>query len=222
MSDLVLKNICYRYPKTKQMVLSEINTTFRKGTVTSIRGESGAGKSTLLYLVAGIDHPTSGQLLWNDTPVTDLSDYRRNVVSIISQSYLLFPTRTVFENVCYPLILKKKPRNEATEKVKQLLQSVGIDAKLYDRLPEKLSGGEQQRVAIARCLASNSKIIAADEPTGNLDEENTQVIVKLLQRLAHENEKTVIVVTHDPVVAQMADEQLQLVGGNLINEKRIG
>lgn len=216
MSDLVLKNICYRYPKTKQMVLNEINTTFRKGTITSIQGQSGAGKSTLLYLIAGIDYPTSGQLLWDNTPVTDLSDYRRNVVSIISQSYLLFPSRTVLENVCYPLILNKEPRSEASEKAKQLLQSVGIDAKLYDRLPEKLSGGEQQRVAVARCLASNSKIIAADEPTGNLDEENTQTIVKLLQRLAHENEKTVIVVTHDPVVAQMADEQLRLSAGNLI------
>mgnify|MGYP001049426711 CR=1 FL=1 len=217
MSDLVLKNICYRYPKTKHMVLNEINFTFRKGTVTSIRGQSGAGKSTLLYLIAGIDYPTSGQLLWDDTPVKDLSDYRRNVVSIISQSYLLFPTRTVFENVCYPLILEKKLRSEVTERATQLLQSVGIGVKLYDRLPEKLSGGEQQRVAIARCLASNSKIIAADEPTGNLDEENTQVVIRLLQKLAHENEKTVILVTHDPVVAQMADEQLQLIAGNLIN-----
>lgn len=165
-----------------------------------------------------IDHPASGQLLWDNTPVTDLSAYRRNVVSIISQSYLLFPTRTVLENVCYPLHLEKKPRNEAAEEAKQLLQSVGIDDKLYDRLPEKLSGGEQQRVAIARCLATNSKIIAADEPTGNLDEENTQIIVKLLQRLAHENKKTVIVVTHDPAVAQMADKQLQLAAGNLIDE----
>lgn len=218
MSDLILRNICYRYPKTRQMVLHEINAMFREGTVTSIRGQSGAGKSTLLYLIAGIDHPASGQLLWNNTPVTDLSAYRRNVVSIISQSYLLFPTRTVLENVCYPLHLKKKPRSEAAEEAKQLLQSVGIDDKLYDRLPEKLSGGEQQRVAIARCLATNSKIIAADEPTGNLDEENTQIIVKLLQRLAHENKKTVIVVTHDPAVAQMADKQLQLVAGNLIDE----
>ena len=138
-------------------------------------------------------------------------------MSIISQSYLLFPTRTVFENVCYPLILEKKLRSEVTERATQLLQSVGIGVKLYDRLPEKLSGGEQQRVAIARCLASNSKIIAADEPTGNLDEENTQVVIRLLQKLAHENEKTVILVTHDPVVAQMADEQLQLIAGNLIN-----
>ena len=105
------------------MVLNEINFTFRKGTVTSIRGQSGAGKSTLLYLIAGIDYPTSGQLLWDDTPVKDLSDYRRNVVSIISQSYLLFPTRTVFENVCYPLILEKKLRSEVTERATQLLMS---------------------------------------------------------------------------------------------------
>lgn len=222
MSGLTLKNICYRYPKTKQMVLNEINITFQKGAVTSICGRSGAGKSTLLYLIAGLDRPTSGQLLWNDIPVADLSGYRRNAVSLVSQTYLLFPTRTALENVCYPLISKKKTVDEAIEEAKLLLQSVGIGAELYARLPEKLSGGEQQRVAIARCLASHAQIIAADEPTGNLDEENTQVVVKLLQRLAHENQKTVIVVTHDPTVAQMADKQLQLVAGNLIVGRGIG
>ncbi len=215
MSDLTLKDVCYRYPKAKRTVLNKINFTFREGTVTAIRGQSGVGKSTLLYLIAGLDMPTSGQLLWNDVPITDLSAYRKNVAGTISQSYLLFPTRTVLENVCYPLALEKKSRDEAIEEAKSLLQSVGISAELYNRLPEKLSGGEQQRVAIARCLAAHSQVIAADEPTGNLDEANTRSIVELLQRLAHEEGKIVIIVTHDTAVANAADISLRLADGKL-------
>lgn len=218
MCELTLKDVCYRYPKTKRMVLEEINVTFQKGTVTSIRGRSGAGKSTLLYLIAGLDTPTSGQLLLGGEPVTDLSDYRRNVVGTISQSYLLFPTRTALENVYYPLLLDKKSKTEAAAEAKELLRSVGIGEELYHRLPEKLSGGEQQRVAIARCLAANSQIIAADEPTGNLDEENMKAIVEILKRLAHEKGKTVIIVTHDPYVADAADVELKLSDGTLIQQ----
>lgn len=215
MLSLTLKDVNYRYPKTKQMVLDNINISFQEGKVVSIRGRSGAGKSTLLYLIAGLDIPTNGEILWNNSPITDLSAYRRNVVGIISQSYLLFPTRTVLENVCYPLSLENKSKKDSIEEAKKLLQSVGISSELYMRLPEKLSGGEQQRVAIARCLAAHSKIIAADEPTGNLDEENTKIIVDILQRLAHDEGKIVIIVTHDLNVAQKADVQLELVSGHL-------
>lgn len=215
MPELILKDVTYRYPRVKYNTLHEINASFAAGTMTSIRGQSGAGKSTLLYLIAGLDRPTRGQLLWDGAPVGDLSAYRRKVVGTISQSYLLFPTRTALENVCYPLELNKVPAAQAQARARQLLASVGLKPELYGRLPAKLSGGEQQRVAIARCLAADAQVIAADEPTGNLDEENTKNIVALLQRLAHEENKVVIVVTHDPTVAASADVQMTLNAGIL-------
>ena len=216
MSGLELKNVCYHYPKTKHMTLNGVNGVFHKGTVTSIQGQSGAGKSTLLYLLAGLEAPASGQLLWEGEPVVNLSAYRRNVAGIISQSYLLFPARTALENVCYPLTLAKKSKAEAAEEARELINAVGIAPELYNRLPEKMSGGEQQRVAIARCLAAHSQIIAADEPTGNLDEINTRAIVDILCRLAYEEGKTVIMVTHDSSVAERADVRYELRGGELL------
>lgn len=220
MPDLTLKNVCYRYPKSKYNVLNGIDATFREGTVTSVRGQSGAGKSTLLYLIAGLEKPVNGEISWNGAKVTDLTLYRRNIVSLISQSYLLFSARTAIENVCYPLQMKGESLAESREEAARLLNSVGIFAELFNRLPNKLSGGEQQRTAIARCLAAHSSLIAADEPTGNLDEENTGIIMKILLNLAHEHGKTVIIVTHDTNVAERADFRLKLLDGRLEAENQ--
>ena len=217
MAELRLENIVYRYHGTKKEILKGVNASFSGGTVSAICGQSGAGKSTLLYLLSGLDVPTGGKLLLNDTELKkdQLDAYRRHTVATISQSYLLFPTRTALENVCYPMQLAKVPKGEAEEMARAYLNTVGIRDELHGRLPKKLSGGEQQRVAIARCLAANSEIIAADEPTGNLDEKTAQSVMDLLLQLAHEQGNNIIIVTHDRHIVKRADQRLRLEYGLL-------
>ena len=220
MAELILKEVFYRYPGTKHDVLRGVDAVFPAGTVTAVMGRSGAGKSTMLYLLSGLDVPTAGKILYNGKELTRsmLDSYRRTETATIAQNYLLFPTRTVLENVLYPLQLSKTPKEAALEEAKKHLAAVGIPDELYDRLPAKLSGGEQQRVAIARALASHSNVIAADEPTGNLDEENADAVMALLKRLAHEEGKTVIVVTHDRLLAEEADRFYRLKHGRIAAE----
>ena len=127
----------------------------------------------------------------------------------------MFPTRTVLENVCYPLELKKEKKEEAQKKAIECLEAVGLSQELYHRLPGRLSGGEQQRVAIARCMAGEYPLIVADEPTGSLDEENAQAVMNLLKKVASERNTIVVMVTHDSEMAEQADVKLRLVNGQL-------
>ena len=218
MADLILENVTYRYPGTKTDVLKGVDAVFPAGAVTAVMGRSGAGKSTMLYLLSGLDVPTTGRILYNGQELKKsmLDGYRRTESATIAQNYLLFPTRTVLENVLYPMELAKMEKNAAIAEAKAHLLSVGIPEELHNRLPNKLSGGEQQRVAIARALASHSNVIAADEPTGNLDEENADAVMDLLKRLAHEQGKTVIVVTHDRLLAEEADRYYRLQKGKIV------
>ena len=220
MAELILKEVFYRYPGTKTDVLKGVDAVFPEGTVTAVMGRSGAGKSTMLYLLAGLDVPTQGNILYNGQELKRamLDGYRRTEVATIAQNYLLFPTRTALENVLYPLELAKVEKNAALEEARRHLESVGIPEELHHRLPSKLSGGEQQRVAIARALASHSNVIAADEPTGNLDEENADAVMTLLKKLAHEDGKTVIVVTHDRLLAEEADRCYRIKRGKIETE----
>ena len=217
MAELILKEVFYRYPGTKTDVLKGVDAVFPEGTVTAVMGRSGAGKSTMLYLLAGLDVPTGGTIFYNGRELKRamLDGYRRTEVATIAQNYLLFPTRTALENVLYPLELAKVEKNAALQEAKRHLASVGIPEELHHRLPSKLSGGEQQRVAIARALASHSNVIAADEPTGNLDEENADAVMALLKKLAHEESKTVIVVTHDRLLAEEADRCYRIKRGKI-------
>ena len=217
MAELILKEVFYRYPGTKTDVLKGVDAVFPEGTVTAVMGRSGAGKSTMLYLLAGLDVPTEGTILYNGRELKRamLDGYRRTEVATIAQNYLLFPTRTALENVLYPLELAKVEKAAALQEAKRHLQSVGIPEELHHRLPSRLSGGEQQRVAIARALASHSNVIAADEPTGNLDEENADAVMELLKKLAHEEGKTVIVVTHDRLLAEEADRCYRIKRGKI-------
>ena len=220
MAELILKEVFYRYPGTKTDVLKGVDAVFPEGTVTAVMGRSGAGKSTMLYLLAGLDAPTGGTILYNGAALKKsmLDGYRRTEVATIAQNYLLFPTRTALENVLYPLELAKVEKTAALQEAKRHLQSVGIPEELHHRLPSRLSGGEQQRVAIARALASHSNVIAADEPTGNLDEENADAVMALLKKLAHEEGKTVIVVTHDRLLAEEADRCYRIKRGKIETE----
>lgn len=220
MAELRMEQVFYRYPGTKTDVLKGVDAVFPAGCVTAVMGRSGAGKSTMMYLLAGLDSPSAGKILYNGQELTKsmLDGYRRSEAATIAQNYLLFPTRTVLENVLYPMQLAKMDKEEAAEEARKHLASVGIPEELHGRLPSKLSGGEQQRVAIARALSSHSNVIVADEPTGNLDEENADAVMELLKALAHEEGKTVIIVTHDRFLGEEADRCYRLSKGKIVEE----
>ncbi len=219
MESLLMKDVCYSYRNRYQTVnaLNGICTEFLPGKMYAIIGASGCGKTTFLSLLAGLDVPQSGTIEWNgeSTGTMDRDRYRRGLVSVIYQNFNLFAHLTVLENAAYPLYMRKQPRKAADAVAREKLLAVGIKEEQFKRLPNMLSGGEQQRVAIARGLVSGSKIILADEPTGNLDSENGRNIVEILKRLAHEENCCVVVVTHDPSVAAEADVLLKMKDGKI-------
>lgn len=219
MSVLTANEVIYEYRNVFQTVraVNGVSCEFRQGKVYAIVGSSGSGKTTFLSLLAGLDVPTSGsiQLDGRSTSQIDRDEYHLNHVSVIYQNFNLFQHLTVLENAAYPLYVRKMPGKEAEALARQKLRQVGLKDDQFKRLPNMLSGGEQQRVAIARALASGSEIILADEPTGNLDSTNSRNIVEILQKLAHENDRCVIIVTHDSAVAEAADVVLQMKDGKL-------
>ena len=215
--SISLKNVSYSYRGKYQTVraVNGVSYDFEPGKCYAIVGKSGSGKTTLLSLMAGLDLPTEGSIVINGktTREWNRNRLRRDAVSVIYQNYNLFPLLTVQENIRYPLDLKRMPKKKAVALATQVRERVELSANYDNRLPAHLSGGEQQRVAIARTLAQGCKIILADEPTGNLDSTNTENIVKILCSLAHDDGCTVIIVTHDPAVAEQADAVLQMKDG---------
>ena len=218
MPTLTLENVSYTYRNAQNAAVSEASCIFEAGSVYAIVGPSGSGKSTLLSVLAGLDLPTEGEVVFDGGSLTglDLDRYRRECISMIFQAFHLFPLLTAMENVCFPMELCGVTPKEAKPRAAALLESVGITKEQMNRFPSKLSGGEQQRVAIARSLASGARIILADEPTGNLDAANTQNIIELLCDLAHDKGYCVIIVTHDLEVAEMADVALRMKDGELL------
>ena len=215
--SISLKNVSYSYKGKYQTVraVNDVSYDFEPGKCYAIIGKSGSGKTTLLSLMAGLDVPTEGEIIIDgkSTKNWNRNRLRRDAVSVIYQNYNLFPLLTVQENIRYPLDLKRMPKKKAVALATQVRERVELSANYDNRLPAHLSGGEQQRVAIARTLAQGCKIILADEPTGNLDSTNTANIVKILCSLAHDDGCTVIIVTHDPAVAEQADAVLQMKDG---------
>ena len=207
MAELSLQRVSYRYPRATRDALQGVECRFRAWEVTAVVGPSGSGKTTLLSIMAGLDRPTSGEVLVDERELSkmNLYAYRRQYVSVIFQAFHLFPLLTVLENVCFPLELLGIHAKEAKEQARKNLELVGIGEEKHRRYPSQLSGGEQQRVAIARALSSGAKILLADEPTGNLDGENSRNIVEILMRLAHEAGYCVVIVTHDLAIADAAD-----------------
>ena len=220
MSTLTATDVIYEYRNAYQTVraVNGVSCEFEQGLVYAIVGSSGSGKTTFLSLLAGLDVPTSGTIALDgqSTAELDRDEYRLNHVSVIYQNFNLFQHLTVLENAAYPLYVRKVSGKEADAVAREKLLQVGLKEDQFKRLPNMLSGGEQQRVAIARALASGSEIILADEPTGNLDSTNSQNIVEILHRLAHENDRCVIIVTHDPAVAEAADVVLNMKDGVLV------
>lgn len=194
-----------KYQKTQ--VLFGVTCSFERGKVYAITGKSGSGKSTFLSLLAGLDLPTEGKLSieGKDIREIDRDEYRMKRASVIYQAFHLFPLLTVLENVMFPMQLQHVPKKEAKERAQEFISKVGLPDTVRDKMPSMISGGEQQRVAIARAMASGGSILLADEPTGNLDSHNEDVIVELLGMLAHEENYAVIIVTHNEKVAVSAD-----------------
>jgi ABC-type lipoprotein export system ATPase subunit len=200
--------------------VDEVSFTFTEGQFVAILGPSGCGKSTLLYLLAGLDKPTSGELLIDGVDVKRLSGrqehrFRRQKLGFVFQSFHLIPSLTALENVMLPMELKGGMTNAALrERARTLLRQVGIDDSRQNHKPGKLSGGQQQRVAIARALANNPRVILADEPTGNVDSNTGRSIVQLLKQLAEQG-RTVIVVTHDHSIVSVADVRMKMEDGRI-------
>ena len=202
MDILEIKNVTYNYSNSGELVLSKVNQKFEIGKFYAIIGKSGAGKSTLLSLLAGLDKPQKGQILFNgnDIEKDGYSNHRKNNISSVFQNYNLIDYLTPIENV-------RLVNKNASETI---LFELGLDKSQINRNVMKLSGGQQQRVAIARALVSEAPVILADEPTGNLDVDTASEIIEILKKLAKERNKCVIVVTHSKEVANSADIVLEL------------
>lgn len=202
MDILEIKNVTYNYSNSSELVLSSVNQKFKIGKFYAIIGKSGAGKSTLLSLLAGLDKPKKGQILFkgNDIEKDGYSNHRKNNISLVFQNYNLIDYLTPLENV-------RLVNKNASETI---LFELGLDKSQINRNVMRLSGGQQQRVAIARALVSEAPIILADELTGNLDVDTAGEIIEILKKLAKERNKCVIVVTHSKEVANSADIILEL------------
>jgi putative ABC transport system ATP-binding protein len=221
MPELKLENVSYQYKHGDRKVVSEVTCLFEGGKLNSVLGPSGSGKTTLLSLMAGLDQPTQGQIYIDGESLADLDldQYRRERVSMIFQAFHLFPLLTALENVCFPLQLNGVSREEIPEKAKSFLSSVGITDEKIKRYPANLSGGEQQRVAVARTLATGAHVLLADEPTGNLDKANGNKLIEILGQLAHKQGYCVIIVAHDSSIAERSDKVWRMSDGMLIGQQ---
>lgn len=208
---LTTKNVGYWYTNNpNDYLFKDVNLDFEKGKVYSILGQSGSGKTTFLSLLAGLDSPKVGEIYMNDTNInkSGLTNYRKNSVSTIFQAYNLMTYMTARQNIQTALEISGETAENPF--IEELFEQVGISKDLIDKPVLQLSGGQQQRVAIVRALATGHDIIIADEPTGNLDEGTTQEIVKIFKNIAHQQNKTVIIVTHETTVAQETDVIFEL------------
>lgn len=227
MKILEVTNLCKTYGKGDTMVKALDNVSFsvENGEFLAIIGPSGSGKSTLLHILGGVDVPTSGSVVINQTDISNLDEtalaiFRRRQIGLIYQFYNLIPILTVQENLTLPLLLDgRKPDKK---QIDTLVKRLGLENRL-DHLPNQLSGGQQQRVSIGRALVNNPALMLADEPTGNLDSENSKEIISLLRQFNKEFNQTVIIITHDEKIANSADRVITIEDGKITgDEVRIG
>jgi putative ABC transport system ATP-binding protein len=209
----------YRRDSLEIPVLKNISLAIEEGEFIAFMGPSGSGKTTLLNLIAGIDKPTSGKIFIGGSDIsqldeTELAGWRSRTVGFIFQFYNLIPVLTALENVELPLILTPLSKQARRAHAETALKVVGLESRLH-HYPRQLSGGQEQRVTIARAIVSDPKIIVADEPTGDLDRENANEILNLLEKLNREFGKTIVMVTHDPAAADRAQRQRHLDKGSL-------
>ncbi|NOK57279.1 MAG: ABC transporter ATP-binding protein [Chloroflexi bacterium AL-W] len=225
---VTLENTSKSYSEGGQerIVLEHVNVVFERGEFIVLLGKSGSGKSTLLNLVSGIDVPTNGEVWVDGLALTQLSEhertlFRREKIGFIFQFFNLVPTLTVGENLLLPLELNGRTAPADRAKAQNLLDQIGLGDR-WKTYPDRLSGGEQQRIAIARALVHDPQLVLADEPTGNLDTDTGQLVLTLLDTLTRQAGKTLLMVTHSIDVASMADRVFRIVGGQLLEEAVVG
>ena len=198
--------------------LDGVDLQVEQGEFVSIVGTSGSGKSTLLHMLGGLDHPTGGSVLVDGRDISSLKEdelaiFRRRKIGFVFQSYNLVPVLNVYENIVFPIQLDGNPIDKGY--VDKIVKTLGLEGKI-NSLPSQLSGGQQQRVAIARALAAKPAIILADEPTGNLDSATSQDVLGLLKVTARKFEQTIVMITHNEEIAQMADRMIRIEDGKIV------
>lgn len=223
MKILEVKNLCKTYGKGETLVKALDNVSFsvESGEFVAIIGPSGSGKSTLLHILGGVDTPTSGRVVINNQDISQLDEtalaiFRRRQIGLIYQFYNLIPILTVEENLTLPILLDgRKPDKR---QIDDLVKKLGLESRL-NHLPNQLSGGQQQRVSIGRALVNNPALMLADEPTGNLDSENSKEIVSLLRHFNKQYNQTVIIITHDEKIALSADRIISIEDGKITRDE---
>ena len=224
MSILIAEHLKKYYGEGETLVkaLDDVSLQVERGEFLSIIGTSGSGKSTLLHMLGGLDNPTEGKVIIDDKDISGLKGdelciFRRRKIGFIFQSFNLVPSISVYDNIVLPLQLDGKKVDK--EYIQKVIETLGIEKKL-NVLPSKLSGGQQQRVAIARALASKPAIILADEPTGNLDTKTSQDVLGLLKTTGNKFNQTIVMITHNDEIAQMADRTIRIEDGHIVAYKK--
>ncbi|PWF99886.1 ABC transporter ATP-binding protein [Levilactobacillus bambusae] len=209
---LETKDLAYWYENGSRPLFKDVNLTFEAGKSYAIVGQSGTGKTTFLSLLAGLDHPKAGEILYDNETLKKigLTNYRRRDVSIVFQAYNLFNYMSPVNNLMTAMAITNAEHRGDQEYAKRMLEQIGIPKGDFNRNVTHLSGGQQQRVAIARTMCCDAALVVADEPTGNLDEQNTKAVINQFQSIAHDQGKCVIIVTHEPEVAKQCDVEIQL------------
>jgi putative ABC transport system ATP-binding protein len=222
MGLIEIKNLSKTYESAGEcvMALVDVDLIVKRGEFVSIMGPSGSGKSTLLTILGGLNHPTEGEVVVDEIPIYQLplerlADFRREYLGFIFQSFQLIPYLTVIENVMIPLSITEKSNQEQLKMAEEILEKTGLKGK-EKRLPDQLSGGEQERVAIARALVNSPPILLADEPTGNLDTKTGKEIMDLFRAINNEGQ-TIIMVTHNPENIAFSSRTIQLRDGRIMN-----
>lgn len=224
MNDTVieLKSVwkTYQLENVKVQALKDVNLKIKKKEFVAIMGHSGSGKSTLLNLIGCLDRPTSGKVVLDGRDISSLNDselarLRGRKLGFVFQFFNLYPTLTALENVELPMMIIEKNKNERRKRASELLRIVEMEKRAM-HLPSQLSGGERQRVAIARALANSPSLVLADEPTGNLDSKTGEEIMEFMNKLMVEEEKTIVMVTHEPDIAKYAEHVIYLKDGEIV------
>lgn len=213
----------YKVGKEKIIALDNVDLEIERGKICCILGTSGSGKSTLLNMLAGLEKPSAGTVEIGKYRIdklseADLAKFRQKFTGFVFQSYNLIPTLTALENVALPLVFKGEDKSIREQKAKEMLKLVALENRAGHR-PTEMSGGQQQRVGIARAFVSDPKVIFADEPTGNLDSKTTSEVMKLISKLVHEKNQTMVLVTHDENVAKYADIIVRISDGKIISKE---
>ncbi|WP_261807056.1 ABC transporter ATP-binding protein [Lapidilactobacillus luobeiensis] len=209
---LTVKDLGYWYDQQENSLFENVNLSFSSGASYAIVGQSGSGKTTFLSLIAGLDKPKAGTISWENQAINKigLTNYRQKHVAIVFQSYNLLTYMSPLNNLLTAMAITKSEHRGDKEFAKKMLRQLGITDEQMTKNVQKLSGGQQQRVAIARTMCCDAQIVVADEPTGNLDEQNTEDVIRLFQEIAHQQGKCVIIVTHESEVAASCDHAYRL------------